>query len=493
MTRPHEENAIQPNTKKTAKGQKYEYPWYIMGSYGTRELYTQWISAAFGFTVFFYYETVIGLDVKLAAAAYIIYQIWNSVNDPMTGFLMERVRFPWERKRGYKRMPFIIGGGLLWLLSYLAIFLGPTENPDANKWAIFGWYVVSLCLYDVFGTIFDVNAVSLFPEKFKGLDERRTVQSVGTIFGIVGLVLAATIPPLFLTTGVAATYRKSAVVTVLVGVFFFLFMLPGIYETQQVRALHRNRSQAVESGEQSPGFFSTLKIAFSNRRFVGKIVLFFGYQVGVVMLQTSALYIVTYLLDAAPSTISLILGSMLGGALVSMPVWTVLSKKANNNRLISLLGGFLLVLSFLPMIFVQTLIGWIVSIFFFGIALGSQWFMDPPTMADVIDDAAVRTGRRDTSVYISLQSLFFKLGQVSIAAVIAVVHSMTGFVSGASDLQQLIAQSPTPELALFGIRIHSAIVPAVIALITTLLFWKLYDLTPEKVAENKRKLGESGI
>ncbi len=75
---------------------------------------------------------------------------------------------------------------------------------------------------------------------------------------------------------------------------------------------------------------------------MGKVILFFGYQVGVVMLQTSALYIVTYLLDAPASTISVLLGSMLGGALISVPVWMVISRKTNNNRLVSLAGGFLL-------------------------------------------------------------------------------------------------------------------------------------------------------
>ena len=79
------------------------------------------------------------------------------------------------------------------------------------------------------------------------------------------------------------------------------------------------------------------------------------------------------------------------------------------------------------------------------------------------------------------------------AAVIGGVHIATGFVSGASRLEDLMAQSPTPALALLGIRIHAAVVPAAIMLICTILFWILYDLTPEKVAENRRKLEEMEI
>jgi GPH family glycoside/pentoside/hexuronide:cation symporter len=480
-------------TETAGKARKYEYPKIIMMSYGARELFSQWITAAFGFTVFFYYESVIGLDVKLAALAYIIYQVWNAINDPMTGYLMERVHFPWEKRRGYRRMPFIYAGGILWLLSYLMIYLGPTTSNSANQWSIFAWYVVSLCLFDVFGTLFDVNAVSLYPEKFRGLKERRVVQTFGTILGIIGLVLAATIPPLFITTGVAATYRNSALVTVGGGLVLFLLIIPGVFETKQVREMYRRRRKIIESGQGHDGFFATMKMALGNRRFVGKVILFFGYQVGVVMLQTSALYIVTYLLDAPASTVSLLLGSMLVGALISVPLWMIISQRVNNNRLISLIGGFLLVAAFIPMIFVQSLTGWIICILLFGMALGNQWFMDPPTMGDVLDDVATRTGRRDPAIYIGYQAFIFKLGQTSIATVIAVVHTLTGFVAGAPSLNELIARSASPELALFGIRIHSAIVPAVIMLIATLLFWKLYDLTPDKVAANKQKLDAMGI
>ena len=474
--------------------EKYEHSKGIMLSYGGREIFSQWITAAFGFTVFFYYESVIGLDVRLAAAAYIVYQIWNSINDPLTGFLMERVVFPWEKKSGFRRLPIIIVGGVLWLAAYLGIFFGPIyADPETNRWLIFAWYVVSLCLYDTFGTLFDVNAVSLYPDKFKGLNERRLVQAMGTILGIIGLVLAAIIPPMFITTGEPLTYRTSALVTFGVGFLFLVLMIPGIYETKKVREAYRLQRESLLRKEKQPGFFATAKRVFSNKRFVGKVILFFGYQVGVVMLQTSALYIITYLLDEPASTLSLLLGSMLGGALISVPAWMVISRKTNNNRVVSLVGGVLLFLAFIPMIFVNSLLGWILCVVFFGMALGNLWFMDPPTLADILDDVAVKTGRREPSVYISYQSLVFKLGQTSIAAVIALVHTRTGFPAGVTSLAELVQKSPTPELALFGIRIHTAIVPAAVMLVATLLFWWLYDLTPAKVMENKKKLEEMGL
>jgi len=44
-----------------------------------------------------------------------------------------------------------------------------------------------------------------------------------------------------------------------------------------------------------------------------------------------------------------------------------------------------------------------------------------------------------------------------------------------------------------GIRIHTAVVPALLVLVMTIIFWRRYDLTPQKAAENRKKLEELGI
>ncbi|MHA2183902.1 MAG: MFS transporter, partial [Promethearchaeota archaeon] len=72
-------------------------------SYGSRELFGQWISAAFGFSVLFFYKQVIGLNAFYVALAYVIYSLWNAFNDPLIGWLMEKLHMPWERKWGMRR------------------------------------------------------------------------------------------------------------------------------------------------------------------------------------------------------------------------------------------------------------------------------------------------------------------------------------------------------------------------------------------------------
>ncbi len=467
-------------------------------SYGTRELFGQWISAAFGFTVFYFYEVVIGLPVELAMTAFILYSFWNAFNDPIVGWIMERIHMPWEKKRGVRRFPWMVIGAVTWLGSYVLIYLvpsgwyGDTATVAANQWLIFGWYLGTLCLYDFFIAIWDINVLSLFPDKFRGLNERRSAQGFGTIFGIIGLVLSALIPPMFITKGVAPTYITSSLVTIIGGVFFFLIAIPGIREPQHVLNYYKERKERgldhkVES------FFKSAKIALSNKLFVVKALFFFGYQVSAVMIQTSAFYIVTFLLDGDPGVISLLLGAMLLGSLISVPLWTFFAKRVNDNRKLGIIAGVILFVTFIPLIFAWDLISWMIFLMFFGVGVGGHWYIDVPLLTDVLDDIAVKTKKRQQSIYYGYQAFFARFSGTFIAITIAATHLLTGFEEGAQTLGELALASSNLELALFGIRIHSAIIPAIFAFILLIVFWKYYDLTSDKVKANKEKLKELGI
>jgi Na+/melibiose symporter-like transporter len=46
------------------------------------------------------------------------------------------------------------------------------------------------------------------------------------------------------------------------------------------------------------------------------------------------------------------------------------------------------------------------------------------------------------------------------------------------------------SLAILGIQLHTGIIPAMLMLIGTLIFWKFYDITPHKAEKIKEKLKE---
>jgi GPH family glycoside/pentoside/hexuronide:cation symporter len=160
----------------------------------------------------------------------------------------------------------------------------------------------------------------------------------------------------------------------------------------------------------------------------------------------------------------------------------------------SIFAGLLMTASFVPMIFAVTQWQWMATLALFGVSLGGQWFMDPPTMGDVLDDAAVRTGKREQSIYYGFQTFIVRFGEALKAGVIALAHIATGFKEGVPTLAGQQAANPEGwKTMIFGIRVHTAIVPALIVLVMTIIFWRRFDLTPQKAAENRKKLEKLGI
>jgi GPH family glycoside/pentoside/hexuronide:cation symporter len=98
--------------KKKQREQKYENNRIIMASFGVNQFFGQWITGPFGLFVFFFFKQEIGLNVYFAMTAMVIYSVWNAINDPLIGYLVEKIKMPWERKYGMKRFPWVIIGGI---------------------------------------------------------------------------------------------------------------------------------------------------------------------------------------------------------------------------------------------------------------------------------------------------------------------------------------------------------------------------------------------
>lgn len=485
--------------------QKKKYSRWTMASYGSKGLLIQWVQGAFGVYVYAFYEIYVGLDSILAATAFILFAVWNAFNDPLIGYIMETKVFSWTRKKGYRRFPWYLIAVIPWIGSYMLIFLVP-QNWDASpessqKWFVFAWYLVSVCLYDFLYSIVDVNSQSIYPEKFVEPKSRKNAQAFVTAFGILGIVLAFTIPPmLFPEKPDMSDYRFMGYFAAAVGLLLVLPTIPGHFEDKNLRQRNLDMIKTGQlKDDNEEGFFKTIGTVIKNRNFMGKISIFFGYQLSSMLLQSGALYILLFVIVESEKKLTLVLAPMLAGALIFIPFWLFLAKKTKNNALVCLIASILMTLSFVPMIFSTSILAWALCMALFGAALGAQWFIDPPLLTDVMDDLVVKTGKRRTSVYWGIQTFFLRFNNAIVALIFVVVHQLTGFVEGVTawaglDFENgLVYVSETPYLARFGIVLHSVIIPMGVMAVSTIMFLILYRLTPAKIAENRKKIAEMKI
>ncbi|MHA1488830.1 MAG: MFS transporter [Promethearchaeota archaeon] len=451
-----------------------------MVSFGFGTFLNEFIAMAFSAFAFFFYESEIGLNVWLVSAAFFIYAIWNAINDPLVGYLTNRI-FKFTEKWG-RRFPWIIFGAVPYALFYVLIFMPPSTDPQGGALIIFIWLVFSMCLYDTFASIFWVNYSSLFPDKFRTPDERRKANGVNILIGVLGTVSGAIIPPLFISFGVLPSYMVQGSIVFLIGFIAACLMIPGCRE--KTKDTQRYLAILEKEEKEQTSFFKTLKTSLKNKNFVAYIFIIFSYQTMVRSMTASIPYVAQFILKLEASTITLVMGAMLGGVLIFTPAWVMIASKINNNRKVLLITGGALTLATIPLIFVNTILGFIVCMFIWGSFMGGFWVLQLPTFSDVIDETIILTHKREEGIYSGFNQFFSRLAFFAQALNFAIVHTLTGFVEGA-DTQS--AQ------AIQGIQIHFAVVPLVALLIGVIVFWKIYDITPKIVQENQLKIKELGL
>jgi GPH family glycoside/pentoside/hexuronide:cation symporter len=140
-----------------------------------------------GFTLAFY-QTVVGLDIWLVVLAMIIFTVYDGVNNPIIGFLVDR-NFRFTRKWG-RRFPWIVLGVIPWTFSIYLLFSVPnTMDVSTNPWAVFGWLLLSLVLLDTFGTLVNINFKALQIEKFRSEYERQRFTKYYVPIDIIAILL----------------------------------------------------------------------------------------------------------------------------------------------------------------------------------------------------------------------------------------------------------------------------------------------------------------
>jgi GPH family glycoside/pentoside/hexuronide:cation symporter len=452
-----------------------------MVSYGFGKFVWEFLNMAFGTFVYFYYESELGLASWLTAFGYIIFAIWNAVNDPFIGYLIDRP-FKFTKKYG-RRFPFVFIGGVPWIITYFLLFIPPDVDPVSGAWILFAWLVITTCLYDTFASIFNVSFYAIFPDKFRAMDERRTAAGLSTLVGTFGVALGAIIPPLFIVFGDRSSYALQSGVVLIVCLMALSLAIPGAKEDQIRIDCYLEK---CEEGEEKASFFETLKVCSKQKSFVAFIFAYVFYRSLVMMIVASLAYVVRFIFVMEASAITLIMAAFLIGSFVSIPIWITIAHKTNDNRKTYMTAAFLMTILTGILFFVQDYYLMVFMVLFWGMGLGGFWVMIDPTFSDVIDESVITTEKREEGIFIGIQTFFSRMGMIVQAVCFAIVHILTGFVEGAGPEAQ-------PSSALLGIRIHFALLPMIFIFIAGLIIWRFYDLTPEKVAINKEKLVKLGL
>ena len=445
-------------------------------SFGSAGFWSMFAYSVFGAYFFFFYEVAVGLNAIFIATAMIIFTIWDAVNDPLIGYLTDRIT-KLTRRFG-KRFPWIIVGIIPANFVFALMFMPPMVNAATDPMPIFIWIVVTTCLFDSLATLCFINVESLFPDKFRTGKARRKARGWGTPLSMIALPLSAIIPPLMITFEDPASYIPMAWLCVGILTVVSILFLPGMRENKEIIDRYYVSQMKPET------FIAALKSTLKQKSFRYYIIIFFGFIVVTNSLTASIPYAVFVVLQGDESDAILLFAMFLNGALISVPIWIYINKRLKNNKKSAVIGGITLTCGTFITFFYTGVYDSMVYIFILGFTMGNLWTLTGVYFADVLDERVALTRSPVRGTTVGVLSFFNRLSRGAQMAIFAIVHVLTGFVAG--------SQNQT-ELAKLGVRLHMSVIPAIVLLICTLIFWKKYPLTPEKSLEIRKQIQELGF
>jgi len=454
----------------------------IQLSYTIGFFLTTFVGVVFDTRTFIFYETEVGLPVILILGSFIIYGIWNMINDPFIGYLSDKPNRLW--KKWGRRFPWILIGAIFYCILFLLLFAPPDVDPVQDALLIFLWLTITTCLVDFFLSAWNVNYSAQAPDKFRSQKERTKIGGIGTILGLFGVAIGVLIPPLIITYGDKQSYFNAAVIVMIIALICVALMIPGIRENQAMidRALQLAKDKDKE--EETDSFWKVFRFALKQRNFIAFVIAYTCWQILVVVMISSIPYLNQYVLKQPASSEIFLTAGVLVGSIVSVPFWVILARK-KGNKITFFIGFLVTAAAAVPLLFVSDLIGASISTLLVGVGIGATYAISLAMLSDVLDEIVVERKKREEGIFLGIRTFFMRLSYISQAVIFTTIHIFTGFNPKPG--------APQTDLAIWGIRVHTALIPIIIILIGGLIFWKYCDLTPDKVKDIRLKLKELNL
>ena len=195
------------NQYMTTKKERFSYWTYFIG----QNIYYN-ITAAFIST----YLAMQGINLSKVAVVLLIVKVWDAVNDPIFGFIFDKVKF----KSGLKSLPWLRIATALIPVVTIVLFSIPSALSETGKLV---WFGVAYLLWDTVYTLTDVPAYAMLNTMTDNLQERNTLLSVNRVFSGGGVLIYGVVLPLLISESVGMSVSMAIAI---LSIFSALTMVP---------------------------------------------------------------------------------------------------------------------------------------------------------------------------------------------------------------------------------------------------------------------------
>lgn len=443
----------------------------------------------------YYLTSVVGFSVVVAGSFVTIFRIWDAVTDVGMGMIVDRTN-----TRLGKFRPFMIAGGIgSFLTSHALIYLPPLVAEGTLRKTIF------ILIYLIFVLMTTMQACALRANVQLLTNDPKQRATMGMLNGIALTLLYSGVPILVFSHILPVTHGFNfEFFTTLLRYVSTISLICITLSILSLRKYDKKRPEAETISSSNFSLKESLGLLAHNKNLL-MLVLSAGTDKLATTLQGNAtVVVIMYAIVAGNSKLSSAANSytMWPSILMILLGLGAIGRKfgAKRSLWLSSWGGLIVcVLSILLWVFgdphtlsfpgYEGYNGWT----FFTVGFIVLWCAMkgfgmigtncmPPLLADVIDYEEYRSGNYCPGMIGSLFNLSDKIISSLGPTVVAILCALIGFTS----------ELPTTETpyssSLFAIGLLGMYGLSIIGLIVNLICLRIYDLTPEKMAEIRKEL-----
>lgn len=392
-------------------------------------------------SILLFYETVVLMEPYLFGIVWILYGIWNAINDPLFGYFMDKIQL----KKG-RRIPYIIYGTIPMTIGF--IFLWWVPYPPSAQGLIFTHCLIMLFLFDLGFTLCMISWSALYTEMYETEKERATVVAIKDFIAFISSFIGILLPAFI------AALIGWDITGVIIGLFIPLTMLLSILGSEERKEYQIDKPLP---------FFAAYKETFSNKLFLIITLTYtlidftFGLTIMVLPLFAKFVLLVPKGMEGIAA------GGVAIGIIVSIPIWRwVYAHKGPKFGL--LLAIIFYTLTIWPLFLIMDLVTLIIITIIPGFGVGGM-LMTEPAISAAIDYDEVKIKKRREATYNGVLTLIARLSLVLSGITLIIVQELSGFDQTIED------PSMQPATAVAGLKALVSLVPVLGGIGAALIFF----------------------
>lgn len=405
---------------------------------------------------------VVGLKPYLAAAAVFVGRSWDYINDPIFGYLSDRVRTRWGRRR-----PFLLLAVIPYALTFTLLWWRP---PFDGELALVIYYALAYAVYDSAVTMAMLPYYALTPELTDDYDERTSLTSYRMVFSILGTFTAFVLPLALIGNMRPENLPRITSVALLIGVMGATPLLITFFGTRE-----RPQAQLPER----PSLKESLLAARGNRPFLITMGIFLFTFTGLEIIASLMIYFLKYRMNLEEQS-DLVFALLFLVALLSFPFWNWISRRWDKRR------AYILGMLYMAVVMVLTVLippAWglpavLGAAGLVGIGFGCIQVLPWAIIPDAVEYDELASGKRHEGIFYSLVTLFRKVSVSVTVPLTLVVLGWTGYVANAPV---------QPPSAILGMILLVGVLPGILFLAGA-LFARSLPITRQDFARVREAL-----